>query len=95
MPIKAELNLLHLVLSYPWFDKIASGEKTSEFRECSEYWNKRFEKNHYDLVRFQRGYYKDRPANMLFEVKSINKWHGPNDLDLPVVWEIKLGERIE
>lgn len=94
MPVKAGPNILHLVLTYPWFDKIASGKKTTEYRECSKYWNKRFEDNHYDLVRFQRGYYK-KPANMLFEIKSINKWHGQNDLNLPVVWAIELGERID
>lgn len=95
MPINAGLNLLHLVLTYPWFDKIARGEKTTEYRECSDHWNKRFENNHYDLVRFQRGYYKDRPANMLFEVKNIHKYHGPNDLNLPCVWAIELGMRID
>lgn len=88
-----DLTVLHLVLKFDWFDKIASGEKTTEYRECSEHWNKRFENNHYDLVRFQRGYYKN-PANMLFEVKSIKKWHGSNDLNLPCVWAIELGERI-
>lgn len=90
-----DINILHLVLTYDWFDKIARGEKTIEYRECSDYWNKRLKNNHYDLVRFQRGYYKDRPQNMLFEVKSIRKFHGPNDLNLPKVWAIKLGMRIE
>lgn len=33
---------LHLVLKSKWYDKIASGEKTSEYRECKPYWNKRF-----------------------------------------------------
>lgn len=33
---------LHLVLTGKWYDKIASGEKTSEYRECKPYWNKRF-----------------------------------------------------
>lgn len=32
---------LHLVLKSKWYDKIASGEKTSEYRKCSHYWNKR------------------------------------------------------
>ena len=93
--MEKELTILHLVLTFKWFDKIASGAKTTEYRECSEHWNKRFENNHYNLVRFQRGYYKERPANMIFEVKSIKKWHGANDLNLPTVWAIELGERIE
>lgn len=89
-----ELSILHLVLKYKWFDKIGRGEKTTEYRECSEYWNKHFANNHYDLVRFQRGYYKN-PANMLFEINSIKKWHGSNDLNQPVVWAIELGMRID
>jgi len=32
---------LHLVLTGKWYDKIDSGEKTSEYRKCSHYWNKR------------------------------------------------------
>ena len=36
---------LHLVLKHHWFDKIVSGEKTSEYRECSDYWNKRLTNN--------------------------------------------------
>lgn len=88
-------NTLKLILTDHWFDKIARGEKTIEYRECSDYWNKRFENNHYDLVRFQRGYYKDRPKNMIFEIVSIKEYHGKNDLNLPKVWAIKLGMRIE
>lgn len=93
--MEENLNILHLVLTYDWFDKIASGKKNTEFRECSDYWNKRLKNSHYDLVRFQRGYYKDRPANMIFEIESIKEYHGKNDLNLPKAWAIKLGERIE
>lgn len=88
------LSLLHLVLKFDWYDKIASGEKTVEYREPSEYWNSRLQNKHYDLVRFQRGYYKN-PPSMIFEVEKISLWYGANDLNLPKVWAIKLGERIE
>ena len=47
---------LHLVLKHHWFDKIVSGEKTSEYRECSEYWNKRLTNKQYDKVIFHKGY---------------------------------------
>ena len=36
------MKTLHLVLTQYWYSKIESGEKTSEYRACSEYWNKRF-----------------------------------------------------
>jgi len=35
---------LILVVKKKWFDMIASGEKTEEYRECKSYWIKRFEK---------------------------------------------------
>ena len=35
------MKTLHLVLKGHWYDKIASGEKTSEYRACTPYWNKR------------------------------------------------------
>lgn len=81
-------------MMYKWFDKIASGKKTTEYRQCSDHWNRLFETRHYDLVRFQHGFYK-KPATMLFKIKKIHKWYGDNDLNQPVVWAIDLGERID
>lgn len=37
----AASNELHLVLKGKWFDMIQSGEKKEEYRDCSEYWNRR------------------------------------------------------
>ena len=34
-------NTLHLVLKGKWYDMIASGEKTEEYRETKKYWIKR------------------------------------------------------
>lgn len=99
------MKTLHLVLKHKWYDKIASGEKTSEYRECTPYWNKRFETTrklfpatilyipvHYDNVVFHRGYTNE---TMCFKVKSIQKLQNqPNDLNLPYCWEIKLGKRL-
>ena len=34
-------NTLHLVLKSKWFDMIASGKKTEEYRETKQYWLKR------------------------------------------------------
>ena len=78
--MEEKLKILHLPMMYEWFDKIASGEKTTEYRQCSDHWNRLFETRHYDLVRFQRGFYK---------------WYGANDLNQAKVWAIDLGERIE
>lgn len=91
---------LHLVLKSKWYDKIASGEKTSEYRECKPYWNNRFMKNEmfpglscrkYKTVVFHRGYTN---KTMKFNIQFISLTHLPNDLNLDTCWEIKLGQRI-
>lgn len=90
------MKILHLVLKSVWYDKIASGEKTSEYREIKPYWNKLFDlhilnRNWYRRVVFHRGYSNE---TMEFEIKDIQMTDRPNDLQLPTVWEIKLGRRI-
>ena len=87
-------HILNLVLKYTWFDKIKSGEKTSEYRECSPKWDREFEnfQHCYDFVRFNRGY--NKPEQMLFEIKEIKHTTEKNDFNLPKCWEIKLGRRI-
>ena len=42
------MRILHLTLLRKWFEKIASGEKTKEFREIKSYWTKRLENREYD-----------------------------------------------
>lgn len=96
------MKTLHLVLKHKWYDKIASGEKTSEYRACSPYWNHRFTGDKdstrihlrqfvYDKVVFHKGYTN---KTMCFELKSIRLLENqPNDLNADKCWEIKLGER--
>lgn len=92
------MRTLHLVLKHKWYDKIASGEKTSEYRACSPYWNKRLFKyvsvfwNQKFTVVFHKGYTAE---TMKFEIKSIGFTTEKNDLNLPKCWEIKLGQRIK
>ena len=38
------MKALHLPLKKKWFDMIKAGVKKEEYRECSLYWIKRFEK---------------------------------------------------
>lgn len=86
---------LKLVLTYDWFDKIKSGEKTKEFRAVKPFFNEKFQYGQvYEKVQFQRGY--TNPERMTFEIKSIRKsYNEPNDLNLPEVWVIDLGQRIQ
>lgn len=101
---------LHLVLKSKWFDKIASGKKTSEYRECKPYWNKRLSDfwNLPDIIKprsFDRlfdSHKYDRvifhrgytTETMEFEILSIGITRESNDLNLPQCWEIKLGQRM-
>lgn len=51
-----QLKVLHLTLKKEWFDMIASGEKTQEYREIKPYWQSRLVDKHYDIVELRNGY---------------------------------------
>ena len=80
-------NVLHLVLKHHWFEQIISGKKTSEYRECSEYLNRRLGNKHYDTVVFHKGYTN---TTATYKIISVNIITEPNDLGLTKCWEIKL-----
>lgn len=104
------MKTLHLVLKSKWFDKIASGEKTSEYRECKPYWNKRLagldtENGRIYMIlnsdfarRFSSVvFHKGYTGNtMEFAIRKIHIITGQkNDLGAFQCWEIKLGERLK
>lgn len=89
--MKNKPTTLPLILTFYWFDKIVSGEKTSEYRECSDYWNKRLVNKHYDIVVFRRGY---TTTTAKYKIKSISITTKRNDLNLPKCWEIKFHNKI-
>ena len=86
---------LHLVLKHSWFEKIKSGQKTSEYRECKDFWNKKFnpvvngQKEMWKYVIFHDGYTDKIIKCKLLSISITNE---PNDLHLPHVWELKLGK---
>lgn len=94
------MKTLHLVLKGIWYDKIAGGEKTCEYRECKDYWNTRFMRADdavpcpYQIVRFRRGYGANAPT-MEFEILDIVICETTNDLGLPRCWVIKMGKRLK
>lgn len=97
------MKTLHLVLAGKWYDLIDCGVKTSEYRACTPYWNRRFTGDPnstdinlrqfvYDTVVFHRGYTN---KTMKFRIDFIRILNSPfNDLHLDKCWEIKLGQRI-
>jgi len=50
-----------LPIKRQWFDKIASGEKCAEFRECSPYWRRRLLKPDLQRLRLLNGRRADAP----------------------------------
>lgn len=59
------MSVLQLTLKGNWFDLIASGDKTFEYREYKAHWISRLlgksGTRRYDEVRFTNGYGKHRP----------------------------------
>ena len=62
-------KILHLNLYRKYFDEIANGTKTIEYRDKTNYWKKRIEHKEYDVIKFRNGYAKNAPT-MLVEYKK-------------------------
>ena len=89
------MKILHLTLKKKWFDMIASGVKTEEYRDIKPYFDVRLNKS-FDVVRFKHGYNKDAPKIdvELIEIttgKGRPEWGGTGE----DVYIIKLGEIIK
>lgn len=98
-------KILHLVLKSKWYDKIVRGEKTSEYRECKPYWEKRLspiwetysghpylDEDEKWIVVFHKGYTSE---TMEFVIEDCGVTLEPNDLGLDKCWKIKLGQRLK
>jgi len=89
-------KVLYLHLKEEWYRKIESGEKTIEYREVKPYWIKRFKKNKYDLVEFERGY--GTYDLLLFKILKIKKVKTPEAVSgiikTPEAFAIELGARL-
>ena len=84
--------ILDLVLKSEWYDLIKSGDKKHEYRAIKEYWSRRLFAKHYSHIRFRRGNTRE---NMLFELTGIEISADKNDLNLPEVYKISLGSKVE
>ena len=59
-------DTLYLIVVKEVWDRIISGDKTIEYRECGEYWDKRIKDRHYNYLRITNGYGNDtRPYVLL------------------------------
>lgn len=84
------MKTLHLTLFRRWFDAIARGEKTEEYRAINPFWEKRLRGKTFDVVQFRNGYAKDAPV-MRVEWRGLKEstWEGQ------LVFAIQLGAILE
>ncbi len=82
------MKILRLTLKKKWFDLIASGQKTIEYREVNDYWRARLiHKNYtdykdFDEIHFRNGYKKKAPFMRIrwVGVSAINsEYHKPEN----------------
>ena len=88
-------NTLYLIVYKDIMDKILSGEKTTEYRECTEYWDKRFVDKPYTRLRITNGYGNDTRPYVLLEYQgySIVKYNGTPHYAIPIEKELWLEQR--
>jgi hypothetical protein len=65
-------SVLHLTLKRQWFEQIAAGIKTKEYREAKPYWERRLVDRQYDVIKFRNGYSKNAPT-MLVEFLGVTR----------------------
>lgn len=103
------MKTLQLTIKSKWFNLILSGQKTDEYRDIKDYWEKRLISNYdelidengevffidFDAVQFTNGYGKDKPT-ATFECKGIEIGKGNKELGAPDqnVFIIKLGKEL-
>jgi ASC-1-like (ASCH) protein len=78
------MKILHLNLYRKYFDLIAEGTKTIEYRDKTDYWKRRIEDKEYDVIKFRNGYRKDAPTMVV----EYGGWNLNDDGD----YELYLGE---
>ena len=66
-------NTLYLIVYKEVINRIFSGEKTIEYRECTKYWKKRIEDKEYRFMRITNGYGNATRPYIIMEYKPIGK----------------------
>ena len=64
-------NMLYLIVYREVMERIFSGEKTIEYRECTKYWKKRIEDKEYRFMRITNGYGNETRPYILMKYKPI------------------------
>ena len=84
MPRKNKEKTVYLVVKREYFDAIANGSKTSEYRQASPHWIDRIDDDVTDVV-FQLGYgcNGQPPKRMRFKVKEVRIQDTLHDIEIP------------
>tara|TARA_B100000029_G_C17595518_1_gene963995 strand:- start:3105 stop:3389 length:285 start_codon:yes stop_codon:yes gene_type:complete len=77
-------EVLHLVLMKDPFVRIMNGSKKIEYRDRTDYWNRRLHGKDIKLIFFQYAYHKN-PTHMVVEC---------NEVKIKDRWELHLGNII-
>ena len=64
-------NTLYLIVYKEVMERIFSGEKTIEYRECTKYWDKRLKDKQYRFMRITNGYGNATRPYIIMEYKPI------------------------
>jgi hypothetical protein len=76
------MKILHMTLKKKWFDLIACGKKTVEYREDKPYWRKRLTEpdgmpRDFDEIHFRNGYSPKSPSMRVEYLPNITIINGP------------------
>lgn len=72
---------LHLTLTFYWFEEIAAGRKTCEYRRFTDGWRKRLNGwQRGDLIVFHRGYTGRTLTQSIKDIRVITGWDLPNEV---------------
>jgi hypothetical protein len=80
------MTLLSLNLHREFFCAVLDGSKDIEYREKTDYWERRLKGKRYTHVRFRNGYLKDAPEVVVVLKKIV---------ETPDEFEIHLGKIVE
>ena len=64
-------NTLYLIVYKEVINRIFSGEKIIEYRECTKYWDKRLKDKEYRFMPITNGYGNDTRPYIIMEYKPI------------------------